>query len=388
MWVPHVSILRRGIRALYSSSVRNCCPLLLLLVALSANAQTTAAPHYVEREIFIPWTQAAPNGLDTLLVYADLPGKHPFVVVTHGSSRKPEEHAEVTPWGFLPQAQWFARRGWVVLVVVRRGYGHSGGEQDGRRAGHCPSTDYQAAAEYAAEDLRVAMDYARSLPNVDPDRAIAVGVSTGGLATVALTANAPRELVAAINFAGGRGSQADHDVCNPDDLVHAYKDFGKHSRVPMLWLYAQNDKFFWPELAQKFDAAFRSQGGNDQFVLAPPIGDDGHSLFRHVDAWSDTVDAFLIAHQLNPLPQPFPEIPPPNVPPPPGLSENGQHAFESYLLLGPHKAFATSPHSFGFSTAQISADDARHKALDNCRHSVRSGEDCVVVSVDNAAVHP
>jgi hypothetical protein len=156
----------------------------------------------------------------------------------------------------------------------------------------------------------------------------------------------------------------------------------------MLWLYAQNDKFFWPELAQKFDAAFRSQGGNDQFVLAPPIGDDGHSLFRHVDAWSDTVDAFLIAHQLNPLPQPFPEIPPPNVPPPPGLSENGQHAFESYLLLGPHKAFATSPHSFGFSTAQISADDARHKALDNCRHSVRSGEDCVVVSVDNAAVHP
>ena len=198
-----------------------------------------------------------------------------------------------------------------------------------------------AAAEYAAEDLRVAMDYARSLPNVDPDRAIAVGVSTGGLATVALTANAPRELVAAINFAGGRGSQADHDVCNPDDLVHAYKDFGKHSRVPMLWLYAQNDKFFWPELAQKFDAAFRSQGGNDQFVLAPPIGDDGHSLFRHVDAWSDTVDAFLIAHQLNPLPQPFPEIPPPNVPPPPGLSENGQHAFESYLLLGPHKAFAT-----------------------------------------------
>ena len=65
-------------------------------------------------------------------------------------------------------------------------------------------------------------------------------------ATVALTAQNPPGLLAGINFAGGRGSKADHDVCNPDDLVHTYKEFGKRSRIPMLWLYAQNDKFFWP----------------------------------------------------------------------------------------------------------------------------------------------
>ncbi|MFY9748436.1 MAG: dienelactone hydrolase family protein [Acidobacteriaceae bacterium] len=364
-----------------------CLP--FLFVVLTLTAQTPTPPHYIERELFIPWTQAAPTGLDALLVYADVPGKQPLVVITHGSSRKPEEHAEVTPWAFLPQAQWFARRGWVALVVVRRGYGHSGGEQDGRHAGHCPTTDYQAAAEYAAQDLRVALDFGRSLPNVDPQRAIAVGVSTGGLATVALTAQAPPQLVAAINFAGGRGSRADHDVCNPDDLVRAYKNFGKHSRVPMLWLYAQNDKFFWPELAQKFDAAFRSQGGNDQFVLAPPIGDDGHSLFRRVSAWSDTVDAFLIAHQVNPLPQPFPEIHPPDIPPPPGLTDDGLRAWGNYLLLGPHKAFAVSPHFYGVSVAQMTTDDAKHKAIDSCRHKAPSPEDCVIFSVDNTGVaHP
>jgi len=362
---------------------------LLLPALLSLQAQTaTPSPHYVERELFIPWTQAAPNGLDALLVYADLPGQHPLVVMTHGSSRKPEEHAEVTPWGFLPQAQWFARRGWVVIVVVRRGYGHSGGEQDGRHAGRCPTTDYQSSAEYAAQDLRVAMDFARSLPTVDPRRAIAVGVSTGGLTTVALTAQTPPQLVAAINFAGGRGSQGDHDVCNPDDLIHAYKDFGKRSRVPMLWIYAQNDKFFWPELAQKFDAAFRSQGGNDQFVIAPPVGDDGHSLFRHVSAWSDTVDAFLNAHQLNPLPQPFPEIQPPNITPPPSLAEDGQRAWNNYLLLGPHKAFAVSPHFYGFAVAQMTTDDARRKAVENCRHNAQNKEDCAVVSTDNSEPHP
>jgi dienelactone hydrolase len=361
--------------------------LLLTLAILLIAASCAHAQHYVEREIIIPWVLAG-SGLDALLVYADLPGKHPLIVITHGSSRKMEEHADVTPWQQLPQALWFARRGWVALVVVRRGYGASGGEPDGRKSGRCPQTDYQAAGEYAAEDLRIAIDYARSLPQVDATHIVAMGVSTGGLATVALTAKAPPGLVAAINFAGGRGSKADHDVCNPGDLIHAYHSFGKHSRTPMLWIYAQNDKFFWPELAQKFDAAFRSQGGQDHFVLAPPIGDDGHTLFRHPEAWTSTVDDFLKAQNLTTLPEPLPEIKPPNVPPPAGLSESGLQSFQSYLLLGPHKAFATSPHSFGFSAARMTTDDARKKALENCKHSAQNNEQCTVVSVDNAEVHP
>jgi len=360
--------------------------LLFGLLAILTAAFSTNAQHYVEREIAIPWVQASPSGLDALLVYADLPGKHPLVVITHGSSRKMEEHAQVTPWQELPQALWFARRGWIALIVVRRGYGASGGEQDSHRSGRCPHTNYQEAGEYSAEDLRVAIDYARGLPQVDATRVVAMGVSTGGFATVALTAKAPPGLVAAINFAGGRGSKADHDVCNPDDLVHAYRNFGKHSRTPMLWIYAQNDKFFWPELAQKFDAAFRSQGGQDQFVLAPSISEDGHSLFRHVPAWSATVDDFLKAQNLTILAELLPEVAPPNVSPPSGLSEAGLHAFQSYLLLGPHKAFATSEHSFGLSVAQRTVDEARTKAVENCKHVAPDKEPCSVVFVENAAV--
>jgi len=357
--------------------------LLFGLVAFLATVSSSNAQHYVEREVRIPWASAFPNGLDALLVYADLPGKHPLVVMTHGSSRKPEEHALVSPWQQLPQALWFARRGWIVLAVVRRGYGTSGGEPDTRHSGRCPQTSYQEAGEYSAEDLRAAIDYARGLPEVDATRVVAVGISTGGFATVALTAKAPPGLVAAINFAGGRGSKADDDVCNPGDLIHAYHNFGKRSRTPMLWIYAQNDKYFWPDLAQKFDDAFRSQGGQDQFVLAPPIADDGHTLFRHVPAWTSIVDDFLKTQNLLPLAEPLPELAPPNVPPPAGLSEAGLATFQSYLLLGPHKAFAASPHSFGFSTAQLTVDLARQKALDNCKHGAQSNEPCTVVSVDN-----
>jgi dienelactone hydrolase len=356
---------------------------ILLATSLNANAQ-----RYIEREIRIPWALAGPAGLDALLVYADLPGKHPLVVLTHGSARKTEEHALVTGWQQLPQALWFARRGWVALVVVRRGYGTSGGDPDSNHGGHCPQTDYQEVGEYAAEDLRIAIDYARVLPQVDATHILAAGVSSGGFATVALTANPPPGLVAGINFAGGRGSRADHDVCNSNDLIHAYRSFGKHSRTPMLWIYAQNDKFFWPELAQKFDAAFRSQGGQDQFVAAPANGEDGHHLYSHVDAWASTVDDFLKAQNLAPLAELLPEVKAPDVPAPPGLSEDGLRAFQIYLLRGPHKAFAASPHSFGMSVADIAVNDARRNALESCKRAAQDKEKCMVVYVDDAAVIP
>jgi dienelactone hydrolase len=359
---------------------------LLVLTLLLAVAPLATAQGYVEREIKIPWVSAGPSGLDALLVYANLPGTHPLVVLTHGSARKTEDYARVSSWQQLPQALWFARRGWVALVVVRRGYGLSGGVPDSNHGGHCPQTDYQSVGEYAADDLRVAIDYARGLPQVDASHILVAGVSSGGFATVALTASPPRGLVAAISFAGGRGSKADHDVCNPDDLVHAFRSFGKKSRTPMLWIYSQNDKFFWPELAQKFDAAFRSQGGQDQFVLAPPDGDDGHHLFAHVSAWSATVDDFLKVQNLTPLAQLLPDPTPPNLPAPAGLSEEGVRAFQTYLLRGPHKAFAVSPTSFAMSVAQMTTDDARRDALERCNKASQGMDKCSVVYVDETAV--
>jgi hypothetical protein len=70
----------------------------LLFVLSLVLASCAHAQRYVEREFLIPMGMAFPNGLDAMLVYADLPGKHPLVVLTHGTSRKPEERAEVTVW--------------------------------------------------------------------------------------------------------------------------------------------------------------------------------------------------------------------------------------------------------------------------------------------------
>ena len=121
------------------------------------------------------------------------------------------------------------------------------------------------------------------------------GVSAGGFASIALSADPPPGLAAVINFAGGRGSRADNDVCDEAALVRAFATMGKTSRIPMLWVYAGNDKFFGPELAQRMHAAFTAAGGHARFIDAPAFGRDGHTLFSAIGApvWTPMVDAFL-----------------------------------------------------------------------------------------------
>lgn len=328
------------------------------------------------------------SGLDALEVYVDVPGKHPLALLTHGTSDKPEERRLVYPWAMLPQALWFARRGYVALVIVRRGYGTSGGTQDSSSGGcRMGYGSFRDTGEASADDLREAVVYAgKNLPEVDTDTIVSAGVSTGGFAQVALTAKPPAGLKAAINFAGGRGGNGKGDLCNEGGIVDAFKDFGKHSRTPMLWIYAENDKWFPPRYAHEFQAAFEKGGGTDQFVLAPPDGEDGHHLFSHVSAWNATADAFLRDHNLLPLAAPYPAPAPPKVDPPPGLHDRGLDAFRAFLTAGPHKAFATDGKGlWGMSAGQMQQELADQRAVENCQRTA-TGARCQVVERGNVVV--
>src|SRR5271155_625582 len=150
--------------------------------SLEKATQGQAVIHYVQKEMWIPVAQAFPNGLDAIEVYAERPGKHPLVVLTHGTSDKEEERRRVTPWAQLGQAMWFARRGYFAIVVTRRGYGRSGGQQDSN-AGGCNSRhggSFEEVGEESAQDLRAVIKYAQGLPEVDGETVVSVGVSTGG----------------------------------------------------------------------------------------------------------------------------------------------------------------------------------------------------------------
>jgi dienelactone hydrolase len=373
--------------------MKNLLCSLVLLGVCSAQTPADTAPQaaatdspvkmrWLEHEFMMP-VSGAPLGVDVLQVEVERPGKHPLVILTHGTAADARDRATVTPGVFLPQAIWFARRGFVVLVVVRKGYGRSSGEQDGKHGG-CQSQgggSFTEAGENSADDLRAAMKYATTLPEVDAGTIVSAGVSTGGFAQVALTANPPPGLKAAISFAGGRGGDGKEHNCDLNGIVGAFRHFGKKSRVPMLWIYSENDHWFPPDVAKKFDVAFREGGGVDQFVMVPPYREDGHGYYYDIAGWSPVVEEFLRGQGLLTQTELLPSPPVPEVAPPAGLTDKGLADFRNYLTMWPSKAFATSGGEvWGMSFGQFDQEMADKKALENCSMNLHGQGKCSVVS--------
>lgn len=270
------------------------------LIVLTTLVAPLTAQEIVKRELRIPAPGAGKCGLEAIMVRPKEPGPHPLALISHGAPRNGNDRRRMRPEDWVPQAREFARRGWTAVIVMRRGYGDSGGDfaEGADACGRHP--EYYRSGVESANDLRAAIKFLSGQPEVDPTHIISVGRSAGGFATVALTVDPPPGLVAGISFAGGRGSQATDDVCNEGDLINAFRAFGKDSRVPMLWIYAQNDHFFPPRLSAKFFQAFTEAGGVAELASAKPFGADGHKLFSQegISIWAPMVDAFLQKQNL------------------------------------------------------------------------------------------
>jgi dienelactone hydrolase len=354
------------------------------------SATPEQAPSVVVTYFRIPTHSAGKKGLEAVMVRPNDSAAHPLALITHGTPREPQDRATMTPMRWIPQAREFARRGWTAVIVMRRGFGDSGTTyaEDSHACSRNPDTE--GATKEAVKDLRESAAYLRTRPEIDPARMIAIGVSTGGLAIVGLSADPPEGLAAAISFAGGRGSKEADQVCNPDALVKTFGDFGKHSKVPMLWIYSDNDHFFPPQIAHRFYDEFTKQGGSAQFIAAPPFGQDGHMLFslRGVPIWTPMVDDFLKKENLvlrdTLLPLDVPQFDAPSY-----LSAKAREEFQTYLLSAPHKAFAASPTSgYGVAVGQRTADEAAQQALANCAKFAPKDSPCALIMRDDAKVEP
>lgn len=304
-------------------------------------------------------------------------GVYPLVVIAHGTPGQQAQRQQYTVDQYATVAADLARRGFVALAFLRRGYGSS----EGRFAesnGACGHSRYVEAGVESARDLAGAIGFMKRQPHVDPQRVVVLGQSAGGFAALALAAAAPPGLVGVVNFAGGRGHFSDRNaICEPEKLVAAVGQFGRSARTPSLWIYAENDRLFPPALARRMHAAYVATGTPAAFVLTPAFRDDGHRLFiAGIDAWRGQVDDFLRRLGL-------PTSPPRRqVAPPAGLTEQAYKAFAAYLEAPqPNKAFALGRGSaFGWRADALPIDTVRREAMDMCQ---RSGQDCWVA--DEAA---
>ena len=115
---------------------------------------------------------------------SDLTEKLPIALITHGKSSHLSDMLESKAPDYAGPARDLARRGWLAVVVMRRGFGQSDGPMAASVS--CATTSFANRFAADADDLQGALAAVSKRPDADPDRAIAIGVSAGGAAVVAL----------------------------------------------------------------------------------------------------------------------------------------------------------------------------------------------------------
>jgi dienelactone hydrolase len=225
-------------------------------------------------------------------------GPYGAIVLNHGAAVSAEERRSESPDLLVHTAAHFARRGYVVVMPLRRGFGATGGEF-AEDAGSCRNPDYRRGEANAAEDVLAAYQYTRALPYVDGTRMILAGQSAGGVASIYTAARAPEGLVAVLAFAAGRGGNPARNPgvpCAIEPLARVFDDLGKTVKVPVLFHYAENDQFFNAQTSRLWYERFTAGGASAEYVLQPAFGKDGHYIFSEdtgVQYWLPAVERFL-----------------------------------------------------------------------------------------------
>lgn len=356
-------------------------PILAICVAAAQQAnsgQTTISVS--EREIRIPMAEAGQAGLQGLLLTPSVPGQHPLVLLTHGSLESSSEGRDMGPGILEPEALWFAQRGWVAAVILRRGYGTSGGSSR-RRPFRCGEADLETYGDDDARDLSAAFEYLTTWPEIDASTVIVVGDSTGGVAAVSFGVHAPPGLKAVVSFSGYWPAMLLKPWACKSHTASTFGNLKADHGVPMLWIGSAHDRLIGRKTAVKVYDAFTAAGGNAALSMVEQSGDGGHFLFTYdPKLWSPIVERFL-AQQHLPFKRLFPDLPVPNLHLPANFSIEAQAALQRFLRLGPYKAFAVSEEgSWAYVSGKQTPRLAESEALLSC------GAGCRIFAGDTQTV--
>lgn len=232
-------------------------------------------------------------------------GPFPVLVYAHGRDGTQQERSamrEVIPRDYL---QYWLAKGFAVVAPMRPGYGKTGG-MDRELPGHSwdnfggcsgsPNVDAVVATSGAA--ILAALEWTRQQSWANASAVLLSGNSVGGLTVVAVGANNPTGVIGYVNFVGGvagNPTRSPGKSCDPDRVREAFRTYGSSTKLPNLWLYAENDLYWGSAVPKAWHAAFAAGGSPSTFVMTPPVpGPDGHDLiFRGRSLWSGHTDAFL-----------------------------------------------------------------------------------------------
>ena len=269
-------------------------------VAYAQDDSDQAGVRLVEEEIRVP-SRSGDYTIATRILRPDGAGPYGAIVLNHGAPVSAEERRLESPDLLLHTAAIFARRGYVVVMPLRRGFGATGGEF-AEDAGSCRNPDYRRGETAAADDVITAYDYARTLPYVDGSRMILAGQSAGGVAAIFTAGAAGR---------GGNPGRNPGVPCAVEPLAKVFDELGKQVKVPVLFHYAENDLFFNAATSRLWYERFAAGGARAEYVLQPAFGKDGHYIFSAdtgARLWLPAVERFFSKYGVpfEPMHQPQP----------------------------------------------------------------------------------
>ena len=227
------------------------------------------------------------------------------MIFSHGRGPEISDRLNLKYPVLVGHGNFWLRNGFAVVAPVRPGYGESEGmdhEDAGSnwRRGRCTGEpDFLYLANVAGEAVLATLDWVRAQPWPNKEKILLVGVSVGGLTSAGVAAKGPPGVIGYINFSGGAGGsprESPGKSCKPENLTKVFAEFGKTTRVPSLWLYAENDLYWGPDAPNEWHNAFSAGGSKTKFVMtqAVPGTDDGHRLLAVGSSlWSPHVNAFV-----------------------------------------------------------------------------------------------
>lgn len=212
----------------------------------------------------------------------------PLAIITHGSD---VGRNQLRSWSFSTEAHWLRDNGFAVLALMRRGRGRSegiNGEENFGRDHDGSLIEVSAGISEAVEDLSSAIAYGSNLPNVRPGPVLLAGQSRGGFLSMHYAGLKPDEVMAVVNFSGGWYPFG--PVTTP---YYTAAGRGAANKVPQLWLYADNDRFYKEDLIREYYQAFAAAGGSARLELLHNIPGDGHLLRLYPERWRSIANRFL-----------------------------------------------------------------------------------------------
>jgi dienelactone hydrolase len=319
------------------------------------------------------------EGLITRPRVAD--GRLPVAIMLHGKDFVSSDMEKVRPRGSARQARDLAERGWLVVTFVRRGFGRSDGPFPA--LADCGGLKLAEQFDADAEETLAVMDLIRQRPDADARRMIAVGVSAGGGAALALAARNPPGLLGVVNLSGGLSLTNCLNKGN-EKLIEAARGFGGTSKAPQLWIYADNDKLFPLELVNRMHEAALAAGANIRRISIEKLEPEGHNVFASSigrRTWLAELDKSLRSWDL-------PTFKPADAQAWVKVIDGAtRNVLERYQADPGHKALVYSPgkKTFWWRFAVGSEEDAIANATGDCEAAAK---DCKVMLVGNVLQEP